>query len=202
MRVAAKNLLTPEEYLAIERAAETKSEYCNGRMFDMAGAIRRHTLRVANATSLLRQALRGGRCEVYPADMRVNVSATGRHPYPDVVGARGDIRFLDEREDTLLNPTVIIGVLSDAMESLDRGAKFAHYRRLPSLREYLLISQKRMLVERYLRVEDREQWLLTEVSDAAASVSLPTLGCELPLSELYDRVLPSGSEAGEPLPLR
>src|SRR5919198_4874617 len=118
---------TPEEYLALERAARHKSEYVNGRIYALAGASRAHNLIVVNVSAELRAQLRGRPCETYASDMRVKVSQTGLYTYPDVVVVCGEPRFEDAQVDTLLNPTVIIEVLSESTESYDRGEKFAHY---------------------------------------------------------------------------
>lgn len=133
--------VTPAEYLAAERTAAEKSEYINGHVYAMAGASRVHNLIVVNTVSELRTQLRGGRCEAYANDMRVKVERTGIYTYPDVIGLCEEPRFEDENVDTLLNPTVIIEVLSPSTERCDRGEKFAHYRRLESLREYILVAQ-------------------------------------------------------------
>jgi len=122
-----KTFLTPEQYLAIERKAEYKSEYYNGEMFAMAGAKEAHNLLVTTLVGLLYSQLRRGPCRVYSNDMRVSVSATGLYTYPDVVAVRGERQFLDEQRDTLLNPTLIIEVLSPSTEAYDRGRKFEHY---------------------------------------------------------------------------
>jgi Uma2 family endonuclease len=147
---------------------------------------RNHNLIVANLTGELQAQLRGRPCEVYPADMRVKVSETGLYTYPDVVVC-GEPRFEDEHVDTLLNPTLIVEVLSPSTETYDRGEKFAQYRKLASLREYVMIAQDRFRIEHYVR-QGKEQWLLTEASDLGDTVHLPSIGCDLQLSEAYDRV--------------
>lgn len=187
MSLQAKRRLTPEEYLACERHAETKSEFYHGEMFAMAGASRNHNLIVANLTGELRAQLRGRPCEVYPADMRVKVSETGLYTYPDVVLVCSEPLFEDEHVDTLLNPTLIVEVLSPSTEAHDRGEKFAQYRKLASLHEYVMIAQDRFRIEHYVR-QGKEQWLLTEASDLGDTVHLPSIGCDLQLSEAYDRV--------------
>ena len=150
MPAMPKPLLTPEEYLARERRAETKSEYLRGEVFAMAGASRAHNLIASNAAGELRQQLRDRPCEVYPSDMRVKVSPSGLYTYPDVTVVCGEPQFEDAEVDTLLNPKVLVEVLSPSTADYDRGGKFTHYRRLPSLQEYVLISQDRPLVEHYV----------------------------------------------------
>jgi Uma2 family endonuclease len=186
MSTAAVPRYTPEEYLARERAAEYKSEYVNGFIVAMTGASRPHNVVAVNIGGELRSQLKGRPCEVYLADMRVKVSATGTYRYPDVVVACGDIAFEDAELDTLLNPVVIVEVLSPSTEATDRGEKFAHYRRLASLQEYLLVSQDTPRIEQYVRQADG--WLLSEVSDLDASVRLTAIDCVLPLREVYDKV--------------
>src|SRR5688500_12063539 len=179
--------LRPEEYLAFERKADQKHEFVNGAIFAMAGASRAHNRIATNVTGELYGQLRGRPCEVCGSDMRVKVSATGLYTYPDVVVVCGDALFEDAEVDTLLNPTAIIEVLSPSTEAYDRGDKFAHFRRLESLREYVLIAQDRHRVEQYLRQEDG-RWLLGEVSEAGATVHLESVGCHLLLSDVYARV--------------
>src|ERR1017187_5873973 len=154
MSTLPKTYLTPEQYLEIERKAEFKSEYYQGEMFAMAGARWAHNLILLNLASELRQQLRSRPCSVTSSDMRVRVNAKGLYTYPDVVVVCGEPQFLDERRDTLLNPTLIVEVLSESTEQYDRGRKFEHYRPLESLAEYLLVSSERVSVERYTRQPD------------------------------------------------
>ena len=135
----------------------------------------------------LRQRLRGRDCEVYPGDMRVKVSPSGLYTYPDVAVVCGEPQFEDAELDTLLNPKVLIEVLSPSTADYDRGGKFAQYRRLPSLQEYVLISQDRPLVEHYVR-QPPNQWMLTENESLQDTVDLPSIDCELPLAEIYFKV--------------
>jgi len=140
---AARVTYTPAEYLELERAAERKSEYLDGRIRAMTGASRAHNLIALNIGAELRTQLRGRSCEAYVADMRVKVSSTGLYTYPDVVVACEPIQLEDAYLDTLLNPTVIVEVLSPSTEAYDRGDKLAQYRRLESLRECLLWHRTR-----------------------------------------------------------
>ncbi len=180
--------LTAEEYLAIERRAQTKSEFLDGEMFAMSGASRRHGLVAGNCFAVLHRQLRGRPCETFAGDLRVRVSATGLYTYPDVVVVCGEAQFADAELDTLLNPTVVIEVLSKSTADYDRGTKFAHYRSLPSLQEYLVFAQDEALVEHHTRQQDG-RWLLAEVRDPAAVLELAAIGCRLPLTEVYERVL-------------
>jgi Uma2 family endonuclease len=178
---------TPEEYLALERQAQCKSEYYAGEIFAMAGASRWHNLIVANVVSELRSQLKGRPCTTYPSDMRVKISPTGLYTYPDVIVVCGEAQFEDSQQDTLLNPTLIVEVLSESTEAYDRGGKFAHYRKLASLMEYVLIAQTKPHIEQYTRQTDN-RWLLAETDSLHGTVHLPSIGCQLALAEVYDKV--------------
>lgn len=195
---AAKTRYTPEQYLALERKAEFKSEYFDGFIEAMSGTTRLHNLVAGNLLREIGNQLKGRPCEVYTADMRVRVSPTGLYTYPDVVAVCGEPRFLDGEFDTLLNPTLIVEVLSPSTEAYDRGGKFAHYRRLESLREYALIAQDRACVERFARRD--EGWVLTEWSGPEAVLQLDSIGCAVALREIYDRTgIIDGEAAAGPL---
>lgn len=197
MSTQPKPYLSPQEYLAVERAAAYKSEYFAGEVFAMSGASRPHNLIVTNLISELRGQLRGRPCEVYPSDMRVKVSPTGLYTYPDVVVVCGTPRFDDAHTDTLLNPTVLFEVLSDSTEGYDRGRKFEHYRQLASLQEYVLIAQEQYHVEHYVRQADH-RWLLSETNDRGETLHLPSLACDLALAEVYDRIELPPAPPGRP----
>ncbi len=158
MSTHPKTFLTPEQYLEIERKAEGRSEYYQGQMFAMAGASRAHNLIVGNVSYQMRRQLRQGPREVYQSDMRVLVNATGLYTYPDVVVAYGP-QFLDEQQNTLLNPALIVEVLSPSTEAYDRGLKFKHYRTIESLQEYLLVASESVDAELRKRQPDG-QWTI------------------------------------------
>lgn len=179
--------LSPEEYLEIERAAERKSEYYKGEMFMMAGASPRHAWIVTNLVGELRQQLKGRPCRVSSNDLRLRVSATGLYTYPDVMVVCGEPRYAEDQKDTLLNPVVIIEVLSESTRDYDRGRKFQHYRTLPSLREYLTVAQDTPHVEHWTRQEENSG-LLAEFGDLSQSIQLPSIECALSLAEIYDKV--------------
>jgi Uma2 family endonuclease len=188
---------TPEEYLAREAMAEARSEYRDGNTYAMAGASRAHNLIAGNTFAELHARLGGRLCETYMSDMRVKVSKTRLYAYPDVVVVCGTPRFEEDQGESLLNPTVLIEVLSPSTEAYDRGGKFTHYRRLDSLCEYILIAQDYVHVEHYER--RGEQWLLTEFSGLDDSLSLPVLDCQIPLREIYARVdVPNPTESTMP----
>lgn len=196
MSTLPKSFITPEEYLEIERKAEFRSEYCRGEMFAVAGATEVHTLLVGNTWTALLQRLRRGSCRVYAHDMKVRVSASGLYTYPDLVVGCAERKFLDERHDTLLNPVLIVEVLSDSTEAYDRGEKFRQYRTLESLQEYVLIAQDRVQAEVFRRQPDG-QWLLRAVSRLEDSITLESVGCSLLLSDIYEDVeIPAESRRG------
>jgi Uma2 family endonuclease len=182
-----KTQLTPKEYLAIERKAEYKSEYFNGEMFAMGGASERHVLIVTNVVAELRGQLRRRPCTVYSTDLRVRVSPTGLYTYPDVVVVCGQAQFADDQKDTLLNPTLIVEVLSESTKDYDRGEKFEHYRSLASLNEYVLIAQDKHHVEHFVRQSDN-RWLLSETNRLEDTIHLSSIDCDLALAEVYDKV--------------
>jgi Uma2 family endonuclease len=188
MSAPSTDFITAAEYLEIERKAEIKSEYIAGRMYAMSGASRQHNLIAGNTLSEIHPQLRGKDCQAYVSDMRVKVSPTGIYTYPDVVAVCGEPRFEDAHVDTLLNPTVIVEVLSRSTEAYDRGEKFAHYRRIESLREYVLVAQDKIRIEHYRR--DGEEWVLSEISDPAGILHLPSIDCQVSVAAMYEKVEP------------
>jgi Uma2 family endonuclease len=187
--------LSELEYLGIERAADFKSEFFDGEMFAMAGGTPMHSLITANVIGELRSALKGGRCLVFDSNLRVKVEASGLFTYPDVTVACEPPRFLDPQSDTLLNPTLLVEVLSDSTEACDRGKKAGHYRQIPSLREYLLVSQREPRLEQFTR-SDTGDWRLRDVSGLDSTLHLGSISASIPLAEIFAHV------QFEPAPLR
>ena len=187
MSTQPRTALTPEEYLELERKAEYKSEYYHGEMFAMAGASREHNVLAMNLSATLHAQLRRRPCEVYPSDMRVRVGATGLYTYPDVSVVCEQPQLADEHADILLNPTFLAEVLSPSTEGYDRGRKFEHYRTIESLAEYLLVAQDRIHVDLYTRQQDG-RWVLSEASRLEDTLELPSIGCQLALADLYEKV--------------
>jgi Uma2 family endonuclease len=183
--------LSPEEYLALERRSEVKHEFLDGEIFAMTGASLQHNRIVRNVGGLLYSQLRGRPCESFTGDLRLRVDATGLYTYPDIVVVCGEPRLValaaDTELDTLLNPTLIVEVLSPSTEAYDRGKKFAHYRTIESLAEVVFISQEQVEVERYSR-QPEGGWLLLEANRLEDRLPLPAIGCELPLAAVYERV--------------
>jgi len=182
-----KATLTEEEYLAQERAGDTKHEYHRGTIVAMVGASREHNLIVTDTSRCVSTQLRKRPCELYVADMRLRIAALGKYFYPDVTVVCGEPRFADDYVDNLLNPTVVIEVLSPSTEAHDRGEKFESYRTVESLREYLLIAQDRYHLDHFVRQDDGS-WLLNDASGLESLIHLPSIGCELPLAEVYEKV--------------
>jgi Uma2 family endonuclease len=187
MSSQAQQRYTPEEYLALERQAECKSEYYAGEIFAMAGVSRWHNLIVANVVGEIRSQLKGRPCATYSSDMRLKVSPTALYTYPDATVVCGEAQFEDNQQDTLLNPTSIVEVLSESTEAYDRGGKFAHYRKLASPMEYVLIAQTKPHIEHYVRQPDN-RWLLAEADSLSETVYLSSIDCHLAPAEVYDKV--------------
>jgi Uma2 family endonuclease len=195
MSTQPKTFVTPEEYLELERKAEYKSEYYNGEIFAMSGASRRHNTIAMHLYGLVDQHLRGKKCRAYPSDMRVLVASGGLYTYPDLSATCEEPQFADARTDTLLNPTLLVEILSPSTENYDRGNKAKFYRAMPSLKELLLISQDRFDVDLYRRQDDGT-WVLFNAVGLDASVELTSIGCTLHLGELYENVRLDPAESG------
>lgn len=187
MAAVPHETMTEAEYLAFERASETKHEYLNGQVYAMTGASRAHNLICSYTAASLINQLQGRPCEVYPGDMRIKVSRTGLYTYADVSVVCGEAQFEDAELDMLLNPIVIVEVLSPTTESYDRGKKFQHYRQLAALREYVLIAQDSPRIERFLRRDD-ESWVLQDAQGLDSHLELPSIGCTLTLADVYQKV--------------
>ncbi len=188
MSALQHEVMSEAEYLAMERASDIKHEYLNGYAYSMAGASDAHNIICANSIIVIGSQLRGGPCTIRPSDMRVKIAATGLHTYPDISVVCGESQFADGEFDTLLNPILVIEVLSPSTEKFDRGTKFQHYRQLESLHEYLLIAQDAPRIERYLKQADNT-WNLADVTGLHATFDLPSIGCTLALADVYEKVM-------------
>jgi Uma2 family endonuclease len=195
-----KTCLTPEEYLATERRNEYKSEYIDGEMVAMTGASRRHNIITVNITADLHRQLAGRPCEVYANDMRVRIVSRREYAYtyPGVAAVCGEPQFEDGHLDTLLNPTVLVEVLSESTERYDRGKKFGLYRTIESLAEYVLVTRDECKVEQYVKRSDG-RWLLSDHRLLDDVVELTSVQCILALREVYAKIVfpPSGLKEGE-----
>lgn len=188
MAAEFKPRLSFDEYLATECKAEYKSEFVNGRIYGMAGASPEHNLIVINIGSELRAQLKSKPCRVYASDLLLRIDAKNTGRYPDVTVVCGESQFYkSENLDALLNPTLVVEVLSPSTENYDRGVKAEEYRSIFTLKEYLLIAQDRCHVEQFIRQSDN-QWLLTEFSNLEENLYLPSINCHLLLREVYENV--------------
>jgi Uma2 family endonuclease len=188
---------TAEEYLALERRSDERHEYLDGNVYAMAGETLEHGIICINLTRIISNQVLGKPCQVLSKDMRVRSGPSpeprritkGLYSYPDLVVVCGEPEFQDDHRDILLNPRVIIEVLSPTTEAYDRGQKFLRYRTwLGSLIEYLLVSQNQPLIEQFTRRGDSEWGIAQPVSELQDSVNVPSIGCVLPLAEVYDRI--------------
>jgi len=180
--------LTPEQYLAAERSAEFRHEYYNGHIYAMSGGSYRHAQIIGNLAGELRTALKTRPCSVVSNDLRLRVSPDGLYTYPDVIVICGDPKFADDQRDTLLNPALIVEVLSPSTEAYDRGFKSAQYRTIESLEEYALVSQAEPRVEVFRR-QPGGHWLLSEAVGPEAACHFGSLDCAVALSEIYAKVI-------------
>jgi len=178
--------ISPEEYLRMERASQEKHEYFKGEVFAMTRASENHNIVVSSTLAGLYGQLRKRPCQIYPSDMRVRIPATGLYTYPDISVICGTPEFEDDGLDTLVNPTVIIEVLSTSTEQYDRGKKFQHYRTIASLHEYILIAPDNVRIEHFARQGD--QWILTDAKTIDSVLCLPSIDCTLALSDVYEKV--------------
>lgn len=184
---SAATRVTPEEYLERERNAESKSEYRDGEIVAMAGASFIHALIISNLVIEIGSRLRGGPYGVFSTDLRLAVRAANLFTYPDVMVICGDPAFADNRRDIVLNPVVLIAVLSKSTQDYDHGAKFASYRTIPSLMEYLTVAQDNIHIEHWSRQPDR-QWPSTEFRDPGTLITLSSINLELRVAEVYEKV--------------
>ena len=194
MAAAPQPRLTPEEYLELDRASEFRNEYYAGKMYAMSGGTYRHALIIGNLTRELGNALEARPCSVTPSEVRVRTSPKGLYTYPDVVVVCGEPKYVDSRRDTLLNPTLVIEVLSPSTEAYDRGHKSTQYRTLDSLQEYALVSQHEPRIEVFRR-QAGDGWLFFEVAGLEASCHFSSVECTLSLARIYRHVV---FEEGEP----
>lgn len=178
--------VSAEEYLVFERSSPLRHEFLQGQIVALAGASETHNLIVGNVFAAFHSQLRRCPCRVYPSDMWVKVERGSLYTYPDVVVVCGGPRFEDARRDTLLNPTLLVEVLSPSTESHDHWKKVQYYRTIETLAEYLLIAQDERQIEHYLR-QPGGQWLLTEYSADDARIELVSVGCLLTLAEVYEK---------------
>ncbi len=187
MLAQPKTAITPAEYLRQERKADIKSEYFNGELFAMAGATRKHNQISANLVRILGNDLLDKSCNVYASDMKVKTETFNKYSYPDIVVACEEEKFEDEQEDVLLNPLIIIEILSDSTEACDRGQKFFHCQSIDSFVEYILVSQKSSQIEKFVRQPDNT-WNYSMFHNTEDLVHISSIKCNLPVKEVYRKV--------------
>lgn len=190
---AEKVTYTYAEYLAAEEKSDTKHEWLNGEIFCMAGGTLEHARLAMGIGAELRKALEGKPCNVFSSDLRVKVQATGLSTYPDITVVCGKPETAPDDANAVVNPIVLVEVLSDATEGYDRGEKFAHYRRIPTLRDFVLVSQKVQRLEVFQR-SGEGAWIMTE-ANPGESIRLESLGCSIPVDAVYQN--PVAAEVGE-----
>ena len=187
MQAISQEHWTPKEYLTFEQGSPERHELVGGEVYLMTGASENHNLIVANCIFALMGQLRNRRCKVYPSDMLIEIPTHEDYHYPDVSVVCGSAEIKHDQRDILLNPTVIIEVLSASTEQYDRGKKFHNYLSLNSLQDYLLVAQDTRRIERYQRQENG-QWLYSEANAPDAAVELESIKATLPLGEVYEKV--------------
>ncbi|MEJ7710844.1 MAG: Uma2 family endonuclease [Pyrinomonadaceae bacterium] len=178
--------MSPKEYLALERTADFKSEYFDGEIFALAGGSENHNLIATNITGLIHYHLRRGLCKVFNSDMKVRIFTAKKYVYPDATVVCGERKFDDEYKDAVLNPVLLVEVLSDSTAAYDRGGKFQAYKQLESFKEYILVSQDEYVIEQYVR-KDEHNWSYTDAVGKESSIYSPTIDCTLSLSDVYEK---------------
>ncbi len=188
--------MTEEEYLELERKADFRSEFVRGEMYAMAGGSLRHGRAIMNLGMLLGTQVASGDCSAFPSDVRVRTRQTGAHVYPDISVVCGKPEVVGNAADTLLNPKVIVEVLSPSTSDYDHGTKFALYREIPSLSDYIMVHINEAYIEQYTRQAD-STWILHEYRDMNSALRIPSIGCEIALEQVYRGVfeLPAPEEA-------
>jgi len=185
MRPQENTRMTPEEYLEFEKTSEFRHEYFDGEIFAMTGAKRNHNLIGFNIAGELRGQIKGTPCRGFLSDQRVKIQGIDKYVYPDLTFACGDIEFLEYELDSLVNPVVIVEILSDSTELYDRVLKFEHYQLIDSLQEYILVSQHRPRVEKYERNREDNTWILSSYTKMDHVIKINSINCELLLSDVY-----------------
>ncbi|QTA92153.1 Uma2 family endonuclease [Desulfonema magnum] len=182
-----KKMISPEEYFKMEQTSEYKSEYYQGDIFAMSGASVNHNLIVSDVITALNTALRGSDCVVFPSDIKVQADELQHYTYPDISVVCGDIEFIADHDDIIVNPVVIVEVLSESTADYDRGSKFKAYRKISSLRNYILIDQYGYSVENFFKNKE-DKWELEEFENLNEVVKIKSVGVELSLENIYYHV--------------
>jgi len=188
MALAAKKLYTPEEYLAMEQAADHKSEYFQGEIFAMAGGTANHSMITGNCIAELNFALKAKPCRVFESNMRLLVERNGLYTYPAVMVVCGKVEFAPKRNDTITNPTLIVEVLSPATREYDRVKKFALYKRIDALREYLLVDSEQVHATHFRRADVSAPWTIEMYEEPSTLLDLDSVGGSISLAQIYAKV--------------
>lgn len=188
MEQAAKELYTVAEYLALEESNDFRSEYYQGKIFAMGGASFNHNQINSNLTTDLGTAFKKKNCRVFANDMKVRIEEKDTFFYPDILVICGKPEFFPSRDDAITNPLIIIEVLSKSTADYDRSGKFEAYRAIPSLREYILVDQSRIFVERFFRQDVHANWVLAEYTNIGDILNISALDLQLPLTEIYAKI--------------
>ncbi|EFO80936.1 protein of unknown function DUF820 [Oscillochloris trichoides DG-6] len=187
MTAQPKRYITEQEYLEVERTSTNKHEYLDGQIYAMSGASRIHNLIAGNTLAALHGQLRHKPCQIFPSDMRIRVMRTGLNTYPDLVIICGEPEYTDDALDTLINPLVLIEILSPSTERYDRGMKAQHYRTIETLQDYIFIAQDYYHIEHYSR-QEHGQWLLQEAIGLESRITIGSIACSLALADVYEKV--------------
>lgn len=182
-----QRIYTPEEYLELELASETRSEYCNGEIIPMTGGTPDHNELAINLASLLKSILRGKPYRIFATDQRLWIPARNLYTYPDVMVTEKPLQLQTGRTDTVINPCFIAEVLSKSTQDYDHGDKFSAYRTIESFREYLMIDQYSVHIEHYVKTA-AHQWLLSEYDDPSVTLTLRTFDTQIEISALYENI--------------
>ena len=182
-----KRIYTAEEYLELELAAETRSEYRSGEIIPMTGGTPNHNDISGNLYILLKSALKGKDYRIFYADQRLRIPAVNLYTYPDVVVVPKPLELQTGRRDTVVNPCFIAEVLSKSTQNYDRSEKFADYRTIPTFQEYLLVDQHRVHVEHHVKTAVN-QWLFSEYDDPNVALSFSAFECQIQIAELYEAI--------------
>ncbi len=187
MQKHAIKYCTHEEYLAMEQAAEYRSEYYKGEIFEMDGASINHNRIVGNLSTKLNQALANSKCEAFMNEIKVWIEQKDLFTYPDVIVICGKPEFYPDRDDTITNPTIVTEVLSDSTKNYDRIEKFEFYRTLPAFQEYILVDQYRIHVEHFY-LESKGKWIYTDYSDVNDILKFNKIEFEIAMHDIYSSV--------------
>ncbi|MCP4350842.1 MAG: Uma2 family endonuclease [Desulfobacterales bacterium] len=182
-----KKFISPEEYFMMEESAEYKSEYYHGEIFGMSGASVNHNLITSNVIISLGNSLQNSSCLIFPSDIKVQMDKDRHYAYPDVSVVCGDIEYVENRNDIIVNPVVIFEILSKSTKDYDRGSKFTAYRNITSLKDYILIDQYSIFVEHYFKQGENE-WGLKVFKNISEQINIRSIGAELFLTSVYKNI--------------